>query len=111
MKQLNLALKFLLELAALAVFALWGASLADGVGAVLLAIALPLAAAGLWGALAAPRARRRLALRPRIGFELGFFAVAAVALWRAGSATLAAVFAALVVANVLLLTAFDQWEA
>lgn len=111
MRQLNLALKFLLELAALAALGLWGASISHGVGAVLLAIGLPAAAAALWGTLAAPKARRRLPLRPRIRFELGFFALAAFALWRAGSATSAAAFAAIVLANALLLTAFDQWEA
>jgi hypothetical protein len=110
-RQLNLALKFLLELGALAAFAFWAASLVDGVWAVLLAIALPVVAAAVWGTFAAPRSRRRLSLHPRIGFELGFFALAAVAFWRAGSAVSAAVFAALVVANALLLTAFDQWEA
>jgi hypothetical protein len=108
---LNLALKFLLELGALAAFAVWGASFVDGVWAALPAIALPLAAAAVWGTFAAPRSRRHLSLRPRIAFELGFFAIAAVAFWRAGLAISAAAFAALVVANALLLTAFDQWEA
>jgi hypothetical protein len=99
-----------LELAALAAFGLWGASLSDGATAVLLAIALPVLAAGLWGTLAAPRARRRLPRRPRTLFELGFFLAAAIALWRAGFATAAALFAAAVLVNAFLLTTFDQWE-
>jgi len=109
-RQLNLALKFVLELAALVAFGLWGASLSDGVTGVLLAIGLPVLAAGLWGTLAAPRARRRLPHRSRVQFELGFFLAAAVALWRAGFATAAAVFAAIVIVNGFLLTTFDQWE-
>lgn len=111
MKQLNLALKFLLELVALAAFGLWGASIADGLAAVLLAAGLPVIAAALWGIFAAPRARRRLPLRLRAPFELGVFALAALALWRAGSATWGAVFASIAVVNALLLTVFDQWEA
>ena len=111
MKQLNLALKFLLELAALAAFGLWGASIASGVAAVVLAVGLPVIVAVLWGAFAAPRARRRLPLRLRAPFELGVFGLAALALWQAGSATWAAVFAAIAAVNALLLTVFDQWEA
>jgi hypothetical protein len=110
-RQLNLALKFLLELAAFAAFGLWGASVADGAAAVLLAIVLPAVAAGLWGTFAAPRARRRLPLRLRAPFELGVFAVAALALWGAEPVRWAATFAAVVLLNALLLTSFDQWEA
>ena len=111
MKQLNLAVKFLLELAALAAFGLWGASIASGVGAVLLAIGLPVVAAILWGRFAAPRARRRLPLRLRAPFELGVFALAALALWHAESLAWGAVFAVIAVVNAALLSVFDQWEA
>lgn len=110
MKQLNLAVKFLLELAALAAFGLFGATVTDGVPAVVAAIGLPVVAAVTWGILAAPRARRRLPLRLRAPFELGVFALGALALWRAESWIWAAAFAVVAVANALLLTAFDQWE-
>jgi hypothetical protein len=110
-KPLNLALKFLLELAALGAFGLWGASIASGIAAVLLAVALPVVVAVLWGIFAAPRARRRLPLRLRAPFELGVFALAALALWSAASVTWAAVFAAIAAGNAILLTVFDQWEA
>jgi hypothetical protein len=110
-RQLNLALKFFLELAALAAIGLFGASIAHGAAAVLLAIILPTIAAVLWGTLAAPRARRRLPLHLRAPFELGVFAVAALALWRAGSGALAAAFTVLALLNAILLTAFHQWEA
>lgn len=111
MKALNLALKFLLELAALAAVGLWGASIADGVAAVVLAILLPVIVAVLWGMFAAPRARRRLPLRLRAPFELGVFALAALALWGAGWPVWGAAFAVIAVVNAVLLTAFDQWEA
>ena len=111
MGQLNLALKFLLELAAFAAFGLWGTSVADGATAVFLAIGLPAVAAGWWGTFAAPKARRRLPLRLRVPFELGVFAVAALALWGAEGVTWAVAFASVALLNALLLTAFDQWEA
>jgi hypothetical protein len=109
-RQLNRALKFMLELAALGAFGLWGASIAHGWTAVLLAIGLPAFAAALWGTFAAPKAPRRLPLRLRAPFELGVLTVAALALWRAESVTAAATFAALALVNALGLTAFDQWE-
>ena len=111
MRQLNLTLKFLLELGALAALGLWGASAADGAAAVLLAIGLPVIAAALWATLAAPKARRRLPLPLRAPFELGVFAVGALALWAAGLGTPAAMFTALILLNAILLTALDQWEA
>jgi hypothetical protein len=107
----NLALKFLLELAAIAALAYWGATAADGVPAVVLAVGAPALFVVLWGRFAAPRSARRLPLRPRMALELGLFAVAALALVLAGSPVLAAVFAVLVVVNAALLTVFDQWEA
>jgi hypothetical protein len=108
---LNLALKFVLELAALAAFGIWGASIADGPAAVLLAIGLPIVVAALWGTLAAPRARHRLPLRLRAPFELGVLALASIALWQAGWGVAAAAFAAIAVVNAMLLTALGQWEA
>jgi hypothetical protein len=107
---LNLGLKFVLEITALACLGIWGATIAHGPAAVILAIGLPLLTAVLWGTFAAPKARRRLPLRLRVPFELSVFAVAAVALWRSESATPAVTFAGLVLLNALLLTALGQWE-
>ena len=76
----NLALKFLLELAAIAALAYWGASVGTGAVSVAVAIAAPLAAILLWGRFAAPRSRQRLPARTRVPFELAIFGLAAVAL-------------------------------
>jgi hypothetical protein len=107
----NLALKFLLELAAIAALAYWGTTSTDGVPAVLLAILAPALFIVLWARFAAPRSDHRLPARSRVPFELGLFALAAVALAVAGAPVLAAAFAVLVVINAALLTVFDQWEA
>ena len=107
----NLAAKFVLELAALAAFAYWGATIGSGATAVLVAVAAPLAAAALWGSLAAPRAKRRLPARARVPFELAVFALATLALAVAASTLAAVVFASAVLINAALLTAFGQWEA
>jgi hypothetical protein len=107
----NLGLKFLLELAALAALAIWGASLSPAVTAVIVAIAAPLAMAVVWGAFCAPRASRRLPLPARAVLELAVFALAALALVAAGDRLAAIAFAVLVAVNAALLTAFHQWEA
>ncbi len=107
MRELNLLLKFLLELAAFAALAYWGAETAG----VWLAIAAPAVAIVLWGVLAAPRSARRLPAAARIPFELAVFALAAIALAVAGATTAAIVFALVAAANAALLTRFGQWEA
>jgi hypothetical protein len=107
----NLALKFLLELAALAAFAVWGADVGSGATAVLFAIAAPLAVAVLWGLFAAPKASYRLPTSSRIPFELGVFLLAAIALAACGHTAAAVVFVLLALVNVGLLTYLGQWEA
>jgi hypothetical protein len=109
-KPANLALKFLLELAAFAAFAVWGADVGSGAFAVILAVAVPLVAVLLWGRFAAPRSAHRLPQSARVPFELGVFLLAALALLAAGHAAAAIVFAALVALSASGLTAFDQWE-
>jgi hypothetical protein len=106
----NLAIKFALELAAIAAFAYWGAVIATGAVAVVLAVAAPLAMVVVWGAFCGPRAKRRLRPPARIPLELAIFALAVAALAGAGQLVLSAVLAVVVLLNAALLTRFDQWE-
>jgi Protein of unknown function (DUF2568) len=99
------------ELAAFAAFAYWGASVASGAAAVLVAVAAPALAIALWSQLAAPRSERRLPSTSRIPFELTVFGLAIVALLAAGAGTAALVLAVLVATSAALLTGFGQWEA
>lgn len=107
MKAANLALRFLLELAALGGFAYWGAHTGTGPVRVILAIAAPLLAAIVWGRFAAPRAARRLPRAPRVAVEAAVFGAAAVGLAVTGQEVVAAVFVALVVVNGALVYAWD----
>jgi hypothetical protein len=111
LRALSLALKFGLELAAVAAFAFWGATIGRGVLSVLVAIAAPALAVVLWARFAAPRSKRRLPAAPRIAFEVSVFALAVVALIAAGAVPAAIVLGVLVAASTALLTALDQWEA
>jgi hypothetical protein len=107
----NLLAKFLLELATVASFAYWGGTVGSGAVSVVVAIAAPLAACALWARFAAPRASHRLPVHVRVPFELGVFALAALALVVAGATAAAIVFAVVALINAALLTAFDQWES
>lgn len=85
---INVAVRFLLEVAALAAFAMYGWRLTDdGVLRVVLAVLLPFVAASLWGVFAVPGDPSRSGSAPvpipgsaRLVLELLFFAGAAWAL-------------------------------
>lgn len=106
MRGLNLALKFLLELAALASFgyAAYAATpnhlLAAGA-----AVLAPLAGAVIWGIFAAPKSQRRLREPGLLVFETLFFAAAALALVYAGDRNGGIVLFAVFVLNAILLRA------
>lgn len=111
MRHANLALKFLLELAALASFTIWGAESESGALAVAHAIIAPLIVALLWGRLAAPRSRHRLPRATRIPFELTVFALAVVALAVSDHVAWALGLGIVMAINAAAMTAFDQWDA
>jgi hypothetical protein len=87
----NLAVRFMLELAALVAMGYWGWSQYTGWLRVGLAIGLPLLAAVLWGTFAVPNDPSRSGKAPvpvpgivRLILELAFFAFASWALFDAG---------------------------
>jgi hypothetical protein len=92
---LNAFLRFALELVAFGVLAWWGWH----TGGIVLAIALPLLAAALWGAFVAPRARWFLPLGGRLAVEAVVFGGAVLALISLGYPVLAVNLAVLAVAN------------
>lgn len=108
-KSLNLALRFFLELAALAAFAFWGWSISDNLLLqVVLAFALPLLGAAVWGKFVAPASPTRLPNLPRLGLEVVIFALAVIALMAAGEAAWGLILAFFVAMNLAFLTLWDQ---
>jgi hypothetical protein len=107
----NLALRFVLELVALAALAYWGfhtgrTAIAD----VVLGLGAPLVAAVVWGAFAAPKSSRRLRGGALLAVQSAVFAAAAIALAAAGQPVLAIAFALVVVVNSVLLQVLgDEW--
>ena len=99
MRPVNLALRFALELAALAAFASFGLHAIRGPARLALAAAMVLAAAAVWGRWVAPKARRRLADPARLLVEVAFFAAAGAALGVAGRIALGIVLTVAAVAN------------
>ena len=110
MRAANPLIKFGLELTALAGFAYWGTTLHGAAVSRTVTIVGPLAAAGLWAMLAAPRSGRRLPTPARIPFELSVFALATAAMAATGAPALAVVFGAIAALNAILLTVLNQWD-
>jgi hypothetical protein len=101
--QVNETLAFLLELIMLGLLAWWGAQAVSGLaGRILLAVAVPLLAAVIWGLFAAPRARVHLPLAGILTVKAIEFGGAAVALAALGHPVLAVVFAAVALVNTTL---------
>jgi hypothetical protein len=89
------AIRLALELALLAAFGFWGWHLgAGGMTGALLAVALPVLAAALWGIFATPGDTGRptpLVTVPgvaRLGLEVALIGVAAYGVWTSGSRAL-----------------------
>lgn len=102
----NAAIALLLELAAIAAFARWGWSLADGpVLAGLAAILCAGVGIVLWGAFAAPLSGHRLAMPWLVLFKAAVFGCAALALARTGLGTLAVVLGVVAVLQLALAVA------
>lgn len=116
MKHANIAVRFLLELLALAALGYWGGTVKFGITVrVTLATALPLVSALFWGAFISPRARVTLPPAVRLLLSLVVFACATGALIDRNQLTLAVLFMTVAVINTMLLlvwsphsTAFRQ---
>lgn len=106
---INLAVRFLLELAALAALAYWGWTQHSGVLRFLLAVGLPLLGATLWGVFAVPGDRSRSGGAPvpvpgivRLLLELALFGFAAWCLYDAGRVLLANLFGLVVLIHYII---------
>jgi hypothetical protein len=89
----NLALRFALELSALAATAYWGWTTGDGAMRWVLGIGAPLLVIVVWALFVSPNPRIELARPLRLAIEFGVFAAAAAALAASGHTALAIVFA------------------
>jgi hypothetical protein len=104
----NLTLRFLLELAALAALSIWGWHQGGGIVKYFLAIGMPLVAAFMWGIFAVPDDPSRSEKAPvvvpgyfRLLIELFIFGVAIWALFNLGKIKISLIFGILVLIHYL----------
>jgi hypothetical protein len=103
-RSLNLAVAFLVEIAALVAFAWWGFQLsAAGWVRVLVGIGLPLVTAVVWGLVLSPRARFKPPTATKLVLKAIVFGAATAAIIASGGLVLGIVFAVIVVANTALI--------
>jgi hypothetical protein len=108
-KGANLALRFLLELCALAALAYWGYhATANRATNIALAIAAPLVAAVVWALFVSPNASVKVPSAVWVLLQVLVFGAAAVGLVLAGRQRLPVIFVVLVVANALLMAVWKQ---
>lgn len=108
---LNLALRFVLEVVALAALAYAGYQLApDGLLRWMAAGVLPLAFAAVWGAFVAPRAPNRLRDPGKLLLEIVLFFGAAAAVYLAGFPGLSVLYGVIVAGNLALMFYLQQRE-
>jgi hypothetical protein len=103
LKNINLALAFLLELCMLAALGYWGYTLDQGLAIrVAAGLGAPIVAAVVWGLWMAPRASNPLPEPWHLVAELIIFSLAIAALYAAGRPQLALAFALVYIINVVL---------
>ncbi len=102
MKTFGAGLVFLAELGMYAGYAVLGWSLAEGSLGIVLAVALPVTVAVMWGLLLAPKAMRSMPPSPTVIVRLLLLLGGAVAAWAAGFWWLGLVVAVLALVGTLL---------
>ncbi len=108
-KAVNLALRFLLELCALAALGSWGWHVGTGRATKLgFAVGAPLIAAIVWGLFVAPGRPVDPSVPVRVVLELAVFGAAAAGLTAAGRFPLAAALLLVYAVNRILMVAWEQ---
>ncbi len=108
MKGANLAVRFMLELCALAALGYWGfVSGGNLIAKVALGIGAPILAAVVWGLFVAPKAAIPLSMPLRLLPEAAVFGAAFVALYGTGHPRLAFAFLLVAIVNRILVLAWD----
>jgi len=109
LKNVNLALAFLLELCALAALGYWGFTLPTGwLLKIVVGIGTPVIVAFVWGMFVAPKATYVLPIFYKESIAIAVFAIAALALYAAGKSGWALWFVILVVVNRVLMIVWEQ---
>lgn len=110
LKTLNVLLSFFLEVAMLGAFGYWGYHAVENPSLRwLVAVAVPLAVALLWGLFLAPRAVKRVGSTLGITVTVLLFYLAALALMSTGHSTLGIAMMVLAAINRSFVAVWKQW--
>jgi hypothetical protein len=104
----NYALRFLLELVALAALAYWGFREFGGIVQWVIGLGAPLLAATVWGTFMSPKASRPTVDPVRLLIEIAVFGAGVAALLAAGATAVAIVLAVLAALHLALTFALGQ---
>lgn len=108
-KLLNLSVRFILELCALASLGYWGFRSGNGwIAKAALGLGIPILTAVIWGLFVAPNAAMEAIEPIRLMIELIVFGLAVAALYYAGQSKLSAVFLAVFLLNRILMFVWKQ---
>jgi len=108
-KQLNLGVRFLLEILALIILGYWGFKTQHGtILKVVIGIGAPLLFAVIWGMFGAPKARFGLRGFPFLFLELIVFGLPFVALLVTEKTTLASLYGVVVILNLVFIKIWKQ---
>lgn len=100
MREINLGLRFLLELALLYSFGYWGFHVAHGILAGIgLGLGIPLLVAILWGLFLSPKASVQISAPGRLGLEMVLFGFAVGALYSLGFTSASMIFGMVFILN------------
>ena len=109
LKNLNLALSFLLELVMLFAFGYWGFNTGDStIIHILFGVGIPVIAIIIWSIYNAPQSKRRLPRTPRTILEVIMFGLGALAFAALGQTTWAIINVVLIVVNQIGLYVWQQ---
>lgn len=109
LKSINLAIRFLLELCALASLGYWGFLTGKGITAKpFLGIGAPILLAWIWGVFGSPKAKIKLSIPLHLFLELFVFGIPALALYAAGKPQLAWIYGFCVVLNRIFMFIWKQ---
>lgn len=109
MRDINLGLRFILELTALVALAIWGFGASDQIVVqLILGFGAPAMAIAVWGTFVSPKAPRRLEDPARIGIEVVIFGLGALAFAAAGLLGPGVVLALAAAISLVLMFLWDQ---
>ena len=109
LQNMNLGLRFLLEVCGLVAIGYWGFYMGNGVMLkIILGIGSPLFIALIWGVFGSPNAVVKIAMPFHLLLEFIVFVLPFIALYVTGNVTLASIYGIIVVINRLLMFLWDQ---